>query len=100
MADGCEEDEDVVVPEVRRKVDEGTHMAMGGDMVLLWVCAGCDAALAMVILLHWITGEEVNADLSEDLVKATASMRSIPCSWFWRHAPSVGYSAMLCCSWS
>jgi hypothetical protein len=73
MASGCEEDEDVVVPEVRRKVDEGTHVAMGGDMVLLWVCTGCDTALTMVILLHRITSDEVDADLSEDLVGATTS---------------------------
>jgi hypothetical protein len=72
MASGCE-DEDVVVPEVRRKVDEGTHVAMGGDMVLLWVCTGCDTALTMVILLHRITSDEVDADLSEDLVGATTS---------------------------
>jgi hypothetical protein len=73
MASGCEEDEDVVVPEVRRTVDEGTHVAMGGDMVLLWVCTGCDTALTMVILLHRITSDEVDADLSEDLVGATTS---------------------------
>jgi hypothetical protein len=73
MASGCEEDEDVVVPEVRRKVDEGTHVAMGGDMVLLWVCTGCDTALTMVILLHRITSDEVDADLGEDLVGATTS---------------------------
>jgi hypothetical protein len=72
MDGNCKEDEAVVVPEVRRKVDEGTHMAMGRDMVLLWVCIGCDAALAMVIVLHWITGDEVDVDLSEDLVEATA----------------------------
>jgi hypothetical protein len=45
---------------------------MGRDMVLLWVCAGYDAALAMVIVLHWITSDEVDVDLSEDLVEATA----------------------------
>jgi hypothetical protein len=45
---------------------------MGRDMVLLWVCASYDAALAMVIVLHWITGDEVDVDLSEDLVEATA----------------------------
>jgi hypothetical protein len=43
----------------------------GQGMVLLWVCTGCDAALAMVIVLHWITGDEVDVDLSEDLVEAT-----------------------------
>jgi hypothetical protein len=55
-------------------VDEGAHVAMSGDMVLLWVCVGYDAALTMVIVLHRITGDEVDTDLGEDLVKATALM--------------------------
>jgi hypothetical protein len=67
MAGDCEEDEDVVVPEVRRKV------AMGREVVLLWVCAGCVAAFIMVIVLDRITGDEVDADLDEDLIKATMS---------------------------
>jgi hypothetical protein len=73
MVGDCEEDEDVVVPEVRRKVDEGAHMAMGGDMALLWVCAGCTTAFTMVIVLDRITSDEVDADLDEDLIKATTS---------------------------
>jgi hypothetical protein len=55
-------------------VDEGAHVVMSGDMVLLWVCVGYDAALTMVIVLHRITGDEVDTDLGEDLVKATALM--------------------------
>jgi hypothetical protein len=73
MAGDCEEDGDVVVSEVRRKVDEGVHVTMGGDMVLLWVCAGCTTTFAMLIIIDRITGDEVDADLNEDLVKATAS---------------------------
>jgi hypothetical protein len=73
MVSDIEEDEDVVVPEVRRKVDEGAHMAMGGDMALLWVCAGCAAAFTMVIVLDRITSDEVDVDLDEDLIKATTS---------------------------
>jgi uncharacterized protein YxjI len=67
-----EEDEDVVVAEVRRKVDEAAHVVMGRDVFVLWVCAGFDAAFAMgiVLVLDRITGDEVDADLGEELVEA------------------------------
>jgi hypothetical protein len=74
MAGDCEEDEDVVVPEVRRKVDEGAHVAMGRDMVLLCVCAGYNVTFTMVIILDRIMGDEVDADLGKDLVEAIASV--------------------------
>jgi hypothetical protein len=74
MAGDCEEDEDVVVPEVRRKEDEGAHVAMGRDMVLLCVCSGYNVTFAMVIILDRIMGDEVDADLGKDLVEAIASV--------------------------
>ncbi|WVZ99177.1 hypothetical protein U9M48_044510 [Paspalum notatum var. saurae] len=78
-ADGEEEkekegEEDVVVAEVRRKVDEAAHVVMGRDVFVLWVRAGFDAAFAMgvVLVLDRITGDGVDGDLGEDLLEATS----------------------------
>ncbi|KAK3138330.1 hypothetical protein QOZ80_5AG0367430 [Eleusine coracana subsp. coracana] len=70
----AEEEEDVVVAEVRRKVDEDSHVVMGRDVFVLWVRAGFDAAFAMgiVLVLDRITGGEVDGDLGEELHEATS----------------------------
>lgn len=72
--DGGSEEEDVVVAEVRRKVDENAHVVMGRDVFVLWVRAGFDAAFAMgiVLMLDRISGNEVDADLGEDLLESTS----------------------------
>lgn len=66
-------EEEVVVAEVRRKVDEGAHVVLGRDVFVLWVRAGFDAAFAMgtVLVLDRITGDEVDGDLGKDLLEAT-----------------------------
>lgn len=72
--DGGEE-EDVVVAEVRRKVNEDAHVVMGRDVFVLWVRAGFDAAFAMgiVLVLSRITGhDEIDGDLGEELHEATS----------------------------
>ncbi|RLM92953.1 protein LURP-one-related 5-like [Panicum miliaceum] len=71
---GGEAEEDVVVAEVRRKVDEDAHVVMGRDVFVLWVRAGFDAAFAMgiVLVLDRITGDEVDGDLGEDPLEATS----------------------------
>ncbi|XP_062231840.1 protein LURP-one-related 5-like [Phragmites australis] len=73
VGDGGEE-EDVMVAEVRRKVDEGAHVVMGRDVFVLWVRAGFDAAFAMgiVLVLDRITVDEVHGDLGEDSLEATS----------------------------
>lgn len=72
-----EEDADanVVVAEVRRKVDEDAHVMMGRDVFVLWVRAGFDAAFAMgiVLVLDRITGDDVDGDLREDLLEPATS---------------------------
>jgi uncharacterized protein YxjI len=70
-----EEEEDVVVAEVRRKVDEDAHVMMGRDVFVLWVRAGFDAAFAMgiVLVLDRITGDDVDGDLGEHLLEAATS---------------------------
>lgn len=69
--DGAEE---VVVAEVRRKVDEGAHVVLGRDVFVLWVRAGFDAAFAMgiVLVLDRITGDELDGVLGDDLLEATS----------------------------
>ncbi|OEL25398.1 hypothetical protein BAE44_0013579 [Dichanthelium oligosanthes] len=68
------EEEEVVVAEVRRKVDEDAHVVMGRDVFVLWVRAGFDAAFAMgiVLVLDRITGDEVDGDLGDELLEATS----------------------------
>jgi hypothetical protein len=72
---GADDDEDdVVVAEVRRKVDEGAHVLLGRDVFVLWLRAGFDAAFAMgiVLVLDRITGDELDGVLSDDLLEATS----------------------------
>ncbi|CAM0954675.1 unnamed protein product [Alopecurus aequalis] len=66
--------EEVVVAEVRRKVDEGAHVVLGRDVFVLWVRAGFDAAFAMgiVLVLDRITGDEVDGVLADQLLEATS----------------------------
>jgi hypothetical protein len=66
--------EEVVVAEVRRKVDEGAHVVLGRDVFVLWLRAGFDAAFAMgiVLVLDRITGDEVDGVLGEELLEATS----------------------------
>lgn len=70
----AEDDDDVVVAEVRRKVDEDAHVMMGRDVFVLWVRAGFDAAFAMgiVLVLDRITGDDVDGDLGEEFLGATS----------------------------
>ena len=77
VANGGEDDEgeeEVVVAEVRRKVDEGAHVVLGRDAFVLWVRAGFDAAFAMgiVLVLDRITGDEVDGVLADQLLEATS----------------------------
>ncbi|VAH20979.1 unnamed protein product [Triticum turgidum subsp. durum] len=64
------EDQETVVAEVRRKVDEGAHVVLGRDVFVLWVRAGFDAAFAMgiVLVLGRITGDELDGVLGEELL--------------------------------
>lgn len=77
VASGGEEEgeEETVVAEVRRKVDEGAHVVLGRDVFVLWVRAGFDAAFAMgiVLVLGRITGDEVDGVLGEELLLEATS---------------------------
>ncbi|XP_044980116.1 protein LURP-one-related 5-like [Hordeum vulgare subsp. vulgare] len=70
-----EGEEETVVAEVRRKVDEGAHVLLGRDVFVLWVRAGFDAAFAMgiVLVLGRITGDEVDGVLGEELLLEATS---------------------------
>ncbi|EMS61651.1 hypothetical protein TRIUR3_01108 [Triticum urartu] len=69
------EDQETVVAEVRRKVDEGAHVVLGRDVFVLWVRAGFDAAFAMgiVLVLGRITGDELDGVLGEELLLEATS---------------------------
>ncbi|KAM0881409.1 hypothetical protein ACQ4PT_032972 [Festuca glaucescens] len=66
--------EEVVVAEVRRKVDEGAHVLLGRDVFVLWLRAGFDAAFAMgiVLVLDRITGDELDGVLGDGMLEATS----------------------------
>ncbi|KAM3405233.1 hypothetical protein ACQJBY_007993 [Aegilops geniculata] len=69
------EDQETVVAEVRRKVDEGAHVVLGRDVFVLWVRAGFDAAFAMgiVLVLGRITGDDLDGVLGEELLLEATS---------------------------